>query len=214
MPPISTIGGFILIDQYSQLATAQQDSINLFVEQLLKWNKAYNLTAITERDAIFIKHIDDSLVISPFLQGARIIDVGTGAGLPGIPLAIANPDKQFVLIDSNGKKIRFIKQIIHLLQLRNVTALHSRVEELEHHELFSSILTRAFASIYDMLTASKHLLAPDGVFLAMKGQVDAAELAYLPEGFYVAATQPLTVTKLDAERNLVVIKCRERLKHD
>ena len=203
-----------MVDQYSQLATAQQDSIDLFVEQLLKWNKAYNLTAITERDAIFIKHIDDSLIINPFLQGQHIVDVGTGAGLPGIPLAIANPDKQFVLIDSNGKKIRFIKQIIHLLQLKNVTALHSRVEGLEHHELFSSILTRAFASIYDMLMSTKHLLGPDGVFLAMKGQVDAAELAHLPERFYVAATQPLAVTKLDAERNLVVIKCREHLKHD
>jgi 16S rRNA (guanine527-N7)-methyltransferase len=176
-----------------------------FVEQLLKWNKAYNLTAITEQAAVLTKHIDDSLAINPYLHGDRILDVGTGAGFPGIPLAISNPDKQFILLDSNGKKIRFIKQMIQVLSLPNVIAQQVRVEEWQDEDGFSTIVTRAFAAICDMLSGTQHLLAKDGIFLAMKGHVTDEELAKIPAEFLVSAIYPIQVPQLDAERNIVLI---------
>jgi 16S rRNA (guanine527-N7)-methyltransferase len=172
----------------------------------VKWNKAYNLTAITDPQEMLSKHIDDSLVVNPFLQGSQIIDVGTGAGLPGIPLAIVNPDKLFTLLDSNGKKIRFIQQAITILKLTNVTAVHARVEDFKSETRFDSVLSRAFASIYDMLTLTQHLINDNGVFLAMKGTVPTDELNQLPAGFKVENIQPLCVPGLKAERCLVVIK--------
>ncbi len=190
---------------FLQLPILQQALLMTFVEQLLKWNKAYNLTAITEQAAVLTKHIDDSLAINPYLHGDRILDVGTGAGFPGIPLAISNPDKQFILLDSNGKKIRFIKQMIQVLSLPNVIAQQVRVEEWQDEDGFSTIVTRAFAAICDMLSGTQHLLAKDGIFLAMKGHVTDEELAKIPAEFLVSAIYPIQVPQLDAERNIVLI---------
>lgn len=180
--------------------------IQHYIALLLKWNKAYNLTAITAPDEIASKHIADSLIISPFLKGNEIIDIGTGAGLPGIPLAIVNPDKHFTLLDSNGKKIRFLKHVKQQLGLNNVSPVHSRVENFQAEQCFSSVLSRAFASICDMLRGSEHLVCADGRFLAMKGAKPTEELQQLPAGFALEHIHPLTVTGLNAERCLVEIK--------
>jgi 16S rRNA (guanine527-N7)-methyltransferase len=189
------------------LTLEQQSYLENYIALLQKWNKAYNLTAIDTNEAIQTKHIDDSLAIGPFLHGENIIDIGTGAGLPGIPLAIILPDKHFTLLDSNGKKIRFLKQAIQQLGLKNVEAVHSRVEDYQPPEsCFSSVISRAFASIYDMLQLSKHLVCADGRFLAMKGVQPNKELQQLPAGFALECIHNLTVAGLDAERCLVEIK--------
>lgn len=180
--------------------------IRQYIDLLLKWNKAYNLTAITDPDEIASKHIADSLIISPFLNGNKIIDIGTGAGLPGIPLAIVNPDKHFTLLDSNGKKIRFLKHVKQQLGLNNVTPVQARVEQFQPEQCFSSVLSRAFASICDMLRGSEHLACADGRFLAMKGAEPTEELEQLPAGFTLEHIHPLSVTGLRAERCLVEIK--------
>lgn len=183
-----------------------QSQIAQYIELLLKWNKAYNLTAITDPAEISSKHIADSLAISPYLMGECIIDIGTGAGLPGIPLAIMHPDKQFTLLDSNGKKIRFLKQVKQQLDLTNVIPVHSRVENFQPEGCYSSVLSRAFASICDMLRASEHLACADGRFLAMKGTSPKEELQQLPAGFTLEQVHILDVPGLNAERCLVEIK--------
>ena len=136
----------------------QKQQLLQLVGLLHKWNKAYNLTSVREPDAMLVKHILDSLVVSPYLEGRRFIDVGTGPGLPGLPLAILNPDKQFVLLDSLGKRIRFIRQVVHELGLQNVTAVQSRVEAFTDEQGFDGVLSRAFASLTDMLTWCAHLV--------------------------------------------------------
>lgn len=184
----------------------QTKKIQQYIDLLLKWNKVYNLTAITSPEEMSSKHIADSLAISPFLQGNMIIDVGTGAGLPGIPLAIVNPDKQFTLLDSNGKKVRFLKEVKQQLGLHNVTPIHSRVAEFQPEQAFSSVLSRAFASICDMLRGSEHLACAGGRFLAMKGTTPTEELQQLPAGFTLEHIHILDVPGLNAERCLVDIK--------
>ena len=184
--------------------TSQQ--IEQYLQLLLKWNKAYNLTAIRDLDSMRTKHIADSLAVSPYLHGDVILDVGTGAGLPGIPLALTYPEKQFILLDSNGKKVRFLKQAIHELGLKNVQAVHARVEEYQANQPIRSIISRAFASIYDMLSVTAHLANQDTQFLAMKGVVPHEELAQLPEGFKLMAIHELKIPKLDEPRCLVILK--------
>ncbi|WP_198679749.1 16S rRNA (guanine(527)-N(7))-methyltransferase RsmG [Aliidiomarina minuta] len=183
----------------------QQQLVNL-VMLLNKWNKAYNLTSVRDPDAMLVRHIMDSLLVSPFLQGARIADVGTGPGLPGLPLAICNPDKEFVLIDSLGKRITFIRQVIHQLKLNNVTAVQSRVEDYRPDQGFSCVTSRAFASLADMLAWCHHLRSAEGCFLALKGQLDEQELAAIPEAYQIHATHRLLVPELDAERHVVDIR--------
>ena len=180
-----------------------------YVELLDKWNKAYNLTSVREPGQMLIKHIVDSLVVSPHLQATTavnsdFIDVGTGPGLPGIPLAIANPDLNFTLLDSLGKRIRFITQVKHELKLDNVSPLQSRVEA--HKGQYAGVISRAFASMTDMVNWSHHLLADNGRFFALKGQLDQEEIEALPEFVKVDRIEPLTVPELDAERHLVLIE--------
>ena len=149
-----------------------QDQISQYIEfigLLQKWNKTYNLTAIRDPKEMVIKHLLDSLSIAPFINGDHILDVGTGAGLPGIPLAIANPAKHFTLLDGNSKKIRFVRQAVIELGLTNVTAIHSRIEQLPKEGQYSSITTRAFASLSDMLIIDTGLFQKNGQLLAMKG---------------------------------------------
>lgn len=185
-------------------ATAQQKQQLLdFVGMLHKWNKAYNLTAIRDPEQMLIKHIMDSLAVSEHLQGQRFIDVGTGPGLPGIPLAILNPDKEFVLLDSLGKRIRFQKQVQFDLGINNISSVESRVEAYQPEQKFDGVLSRAFASIQDMLHWCEHLPKDSGCFYALKGQLSKEEMKNLPNGFEVTDVIELAIPKLDEQRHLL-----------
>lgn len=189
-----------LISKTSLTVTEQQR------EQLDKWNKAYNLTSVRDPMEMLVKHILDSLVVSPHLVGERFIDVGSGPGLPGIPLAIMHPDKEFVLIDSLGKRIRFLKQVIHDLKINNVLPVQSRVEEFDPESGFDGVLSRAFASMTDMVNWCQHLPKPNaGVFLALKGVRPDDEITLLPEWCSVTDIKALQVPELEGERHLVIL---------
>ncbi|SHI23743.1 16S rRNA (guanine(527)-N(7))-methyltransferase RsmG [Ferrimonas marina] len=195
-----------LIAQTSlEISPAQQKQLVELVELLDKWNKAYNLTSVRDPNEMLVRHILDSIVVGPHLAGQRFIDVGTGPGLPGLPLAICNPDKEFVLLDSLGKRIRFIRTVIHKLGLTNVTAVESRVEAYQPELGFDGVLSRAFASLEDMLSWCHHLPAPHGRFYALKGQLDPAELAAIPAGFAVQESHALQVPQLEGQRHLVIV---------
>lgn len=189
-----------------KLSLENQQKLLVYLEQLKKWNKTYNLTAITDPKKMLSHHIMDSVVVSPFILAERIADVGTGAGLPGIPLAILHPEKQFLLVDSNGKKVRFMRQVAHLLGLKNVVAKHSRVELLQ--EKVDLVISRAFASLQDMISSTAHLLEKDGEFLAMKGKVPQQEMDKLGDNVEVINTREIEVPGLIAERCLVRIKLK------
>jgi 16S rRNA (guanine527-N7)-methyltransferase len=172
----------------------------------VKWNKAYNLTSVRDPSQMLVKHILDSIVVSPYLQGNSFIDVGTGPGLPGLPLAILNPDKQFVLLDSLGKRLRFIRQAILSLGLKNVEIIQSRVEEYQPEVGFDCVLSRAFASLEDMLSWCYHLPNEGGYFLALKGQYPESEITNLDSKFEFIESITLQVPQLDGERCLVKVK--------
>lgn len=176
-----------------------------YVEMLNKWNKAYNLTSVRDPNEMLIKHIMDSLVVSPYLQGNSFIDVGTGPGLPGIPLAIINPSKTFDLVDSLGKRVSFLKQAKFELKLDNINPIQSRIEEYTTKQ-FDGVISRAFASLNDMLNWCKHLPNVNGAFYALKSQASEQELLSLPTNFKVLDSIKLDVPDLDAERNLIIIK--------
>jgi 16S rRNA (guanine527-N7)-methyltransferase len=179
---------------------AQINQLVQFIELIAKWNKAYNLTAVRNNQDMARLHILDSLAILPHITGKRVIDIGTGAGLPGIPLAICLPDVEFVLLDSNAKKTRFVQQAILELKLKNVSVLHKRVEDYQPEQGFDIVTTRAFASLPDIVNLTSHLLAANGVLLAMKGQIPADELQQ-----FNATVIPIAVPDVDAERCLVRI---------
>lgn len=183
----------------------QQKQLIGFVEMLAKWNKAYNLTSVRDPEQMLIRHIMDSLTVSPYLEGQRFIDVGTGPGLPGIPLAIMNPDKEFVLLDSLGKRIRFQKQVQFELKINNITSVESRVEAYQPEDKFDGVLSRAFASIQDMLSWCHHLPKENGIYYALKGQLSEQELQQMPAGFSLVDTIVLHVPKLDEQRHLLKI---------
>lgn len=196
-----------LIEQTDlDIPQAHQAQLVSLVQLLNKWNKAYNLTSVRDPREMLVKHIMDSIVVSPHLDGQRFIDVGTGPGLPGLPLAILNPDKEFFLLDSLGKRIRFIKQVIHELGLKNVTPVQSRVEEFEDNQGFDGVISRAFASLDDMLDWCHHLPHSQGKFYALKGLVPQEELDHLKAELALDVIHPLTVPELEGERHLVVIK--------
>ena len=170
---------------------------------LQRWNGAYNLTAVRDSGEMVTRHLLDSLAILPYVQGASLADLGTGPGLPGLVLAIAAPGREMLLVDSNGKKVRFLREAIRELRLEGVRAVQQRVEEVEGS--YACITARAFATLADMLGWGGHLLAPDGIWLAMKGHLADDELAGVPAGFEVRARHVLTVPGLDATRQLLVI---------
>lgn len=198
-----------LINQLKQtdltLDETQIDQLIHYILLLNKWNKTYNLTAIRDPKEMIIKHIIDSLVISPHLTGQLFIDVGTGAGLPGIPLAIANKNLTFTLLDSLGKRIRFLKQVIMELGLKNVTLIQSRVEDFNEAQ-FDGVISRAFASLADMLNWCKHLQNEKGLFYALKGDIKSEEITQIPSQFKVKEQIILTIPNLDAKRFLFVLE--------
>ena len=173
-----------------------------FLNGLAKWNKAYNLTSVRDPQQMLIRHIFDSMVVSRYLPNGRFIDVGTGPGLPAIPLSILMPESHFTMLDSLGKRVRFQKQMSHELGLANVASVQSRVEQYLPEQPFDGILSRAFASINDMLNWCQHL---GSTFYAMKGQLPEEELATLPDGFEVGQVFSLSVPQLDEARHLIVI---------
>lgn len=187
-----------------RLSLTQQQQLLDFVRLLDKWNKAYNLTSVRDPEEMLVKHILDSLVVSPHLNGSHFIDVGTGPGLPGIPLAIANPDKQFVLLDSLGKRITFIKNAVRELDLTNVTPVLSRVEAYQEAQ-FDGVLSRAFASLNDMVNWCYHLPNGEGKFYALKGIYTEQEVQEIEKAVKLEQVIPLSVPELVGERHLVVL---------
>lgn len=185
------------------LPEGAMDKLLAYLALLVKWNGAYNLTAIREPEQMVIKHLLDSLSIVPHVQGRSLIDVGTGAGLPGLVLAIVKPELDVTLLDSNGKKVRFLRQVIADLTISNANAVQTRVEEFDCQ--FDLVSSRAFATLADMVNGSQQLLTDNGEFLAMKGVYPTEEIAALPEGFSVRDVVSLTVPFLDEERHLVRI---------
>ena len=189
-----------------KISDEQASKLIQLVELLVKWNKAYNLTSVRDPAQMLVKHIMDSIVVSPHLEGNSFIDVGTGPGLPGLPLAILNPDRHFVLLDSLGKRLRFIRQAILSLGLKNVEIVQSRVEEYKPEIGFDCVLSRAFASLEDMLSWCHHLPNENGHFLALKGQYPESEIIDLDSKFKFIESVTLQVPQLDGERCLVKVK--------
>lgn len=188
------------------LTDQQKAQLVKLVELLHKWNKAYNLTSVRDPQEMLVKHILDSLVVSPFLKGERFIDVGTGPGLPGLPLAIINPTKKFYLLDSLGKRISFIRNAIRELGLTNVEPILSRVEDYQPEQKFDGVLSRAFASLQDMTDWCQHLPNENGIFYALKGQYQEDEVKMLNDGFQIIDVIKLTVPELVGERHLICVK--------
>ncbi|MFU2080739.1 Ribosomal RNA small subunit methyltransferase G [uncultured Avibacterium sp.] len=196
---------FLLKSTALSVSDQQKDQLVKLVALLDKWNKAYNLTSVRDPQEMLVKHIMDSLVVSPYLQGDRFIDVGTGPGLPGLPLAIINPDKTFVLLDSLGKRISFIRNALRELGITNVIPVLSRVEDYQPEVLFDGVLSRAFASLKDMTDWCQHLVDENGTFYALKGQYHQDEVEQLSADFVIKNVINLTVPELIGERNLVLL---------
>jgi 16S rRNA (guanine527-N7)-methyltransferase len=173
------------------------------VDELESGNALFNLTAIRDRLGMLRKHVLDSLSLQPYLRGARIADIGTGAGFPGLPLAIVNPRRRFTLVEATGKKARFVEQTIQRLRVGNVRVEHVRAENYRPFELFDTVVARALSSLADFAAYAGHLCAPDGRLLAMKGKRPDEEISALPKPFRVLAVHRIKVPGLDDERHLV-----------
>lgn len=203
-----------LCDAAAQMSVAlspeQQDKLLEYLELFARWNAAYNLSAIRDPQQMLERHIIDSLSVVNLCGDGAIIDVGSGGGLPGIPLAIVHPDRPVTLLDSNGKKTRFLFQVASTLPLPNVQVVNERVEEFQPAQKFACVVSRAFASIVDMVNGSEHLLAPGGKFYAMKGKLPEDELSALPKGIKVERVHPLSVPGCDADRHLIVLARDEK----
>jgi 16S rRNA (guanine527-N7)-methyltransferase len=174
-----------------------------YLQELEKWNAAYNLTAIRDPREMVTRHLLDSLVMVPHVRGP-LLDVGSGAGLPGIPLAIARPELAVTVLDSNGKKARFLRHAVRALKLPNVAVVESRVEDYRPQAPFAALTSRAFASLGDFFKLTGHLLAADGQWLAMKGKLDDSETHDLPAGVGIVDIKPLKVPGLAEARHLVI----------
>ncbi|MCX8115572.1 MAG: 16S rRNA (guanine(527)-N(7))-methyltransferase RsmG [Burkholderiaceae bacterium] len=194
------------------LGREQAEQLAHFAALLLKWNAVHNLTAIDRPDDVVPLHLLDSLSILPEIdsladaRALRVLDVGAGGGLPGVPLAIVRPQWRFHLIDKVQKKAAFLRQVRAELHLANVEVVHARVEAWQPAERFDAIVARAFASLADLVASTRHLLAPGGVWLAMKGAVPHEEVAALPKDARVRRTVKLRVPLLDAQRHLIILE--------
>jgi len=184
------------------------ETLLAYHQLLIKWNKAYNLTAVRDPQEMVHRHLLDSLTIAPYLDGERFIDVGAGAGLPGIIMAIIFPERSFDLLDSNGKKTRFLFQVKTELQLDNVTIHHCRVEE-HGGQFYDGVLSRAFATLADMVQGSQQLLDGEGRFYAMKGvypEDELEQLSQLEKNYKVEACHTLSVPNDEGQRHLIVLQ--------
>lgn len=182
-----------------------------FVSELERWNQSYNLTSIRLAKDMVTRHLLDSLTLAPFIGSESVLDIGTGAGLPGVPLAVALPEARFVMVDSNGKKVRFVRHAIRTLRLGNAQALQSRAEELDlaacnAESGFDVVVARALASLSTLGQWCRNALATNGRLLAMKGPQAQSEMDQTPDGFKVVAVHPLSVPGLAAERQLIELE--------
>ena len=188
----------------------QGEQLLAYLDELRRWSGSYNLVAKGELPQLLHKHLLDSLVILPFVQGPGLLDVGTGAGFPGLPLAIANPGLEVTLLDSAGKKIRFLNHVVRSLGLKNVTTVAERVENFSPAAGFSTIVSRAFATVPEFLRSVRHLVKPGTRLLAMKGRHPGAELDGLPDTIRLESVTPLVVPGLAAERHLVMMSAQSQ----
>jgi 16S rRNA (guanine527-N7)-methyltransferase len=188
-----------------ELTEHDASRLQQLLDELERWNRTYNLTAITKREEMVTHHLLDSLAIQADLYGTTVADVGTGAGFPGLPLAVLNPERRFTLIDSAGKKIRFVSHAAHALGLTNVEGLHARVESLKPEKPFDTIVTRAFAPLPEMLEKVEPLCGPQSHVLAMKGKWPREEVAAIPPGWRVASSRDLLIPGLKEARCAIVL---------
>ncbi len=196
-----------------ELDQSQVKLLLAYLQLLEKWNQHYNLTAIKNPEEMISKHVLDSLSIEPYLEGRRILDVGSGAGLPGIPLAVAHPGCEFVLLDSNAKKTRFLFQASVELGLSNISVVCERVEVYRPSHLFDTIVTRAFTKLVDFVNQAEHLCKSGGCLLAMKGKFPQDELKALPVDFGIVKAHSLSVPEINAQRHLVKLRPRRAGDH-
>ena len=185
------------------LDAARAESLLRLIDELELGNAQFNLTAIRDRPGMLRKHVLDSLTLQPHLRGTRVADVGTGAGFPGMALAIADPQRRFTLIEATGKKARFVAQTAERIGCSNVQVVHSRAESYRPFELFDTVVARALSSLADFVAYAGHLCAPGGRLLAMKGKRPDGEISALPKAFRVLAVHRLSVPGLTDERHLV-----------
>ena len=195
------------------LTENQIEKLLLYIREFEKWNKAYNLSAVRDIRQMVIRHLLDSLSVVPFLQATgyctlNLMDIGTGGGLPGIPLAILYPEKFFTLLDSNGKKTRFLFHIKTLLKLNNVTIENCRVEEFKPDQKADAVISRAFASLQDMVEGCTHLLKQDGIFIAMKGIYPKDELEPIAHKITLIESIKLQVAETEGERHLLILQTK------
>ena len=188
------------------LGPGVKDALLRYLNLLVRWNRSFNLTGTRDPAEIVRRHLLDSLSIAPFLRGARVLDAGTGAGLPGVVLAIARPRLGFTLLDSSGKKTRFCLQAVAELELQNVQVVCARLEAYVPEAPFSCVVSRAFESAPDLVARCRHLLAPGGVVLSMKGAYPKADLEALEAAGLAARALPLSVPELDAARHLLLVE--------
>ncbi len=190
-----------------KITSEDSDRLLQYLGLMQKWNRTHNLTALPSIDEMIIKHLLDSLSIESFLPSGSVLDIGSGAGLPGIPLAVVRPNQQFTLVDASFKRVAFLLEVKRRLKLTNIDVIHARVEHLPS-QAFDAITSRAFSSLPEMLDVTKHLLSIKGLWFAMKGQNPVSELSGLKGEFLVEAVDVLDVPGLDAERHLVRISKR------
>ena len=188
------------------LDSEQQEKLLAYLALLDKWNSAYNLSGIRDKAQMVPYHLLDSVALVPHITGNTILDVGTGAGLPGIVLAICFPGKHFLLLDSNGKKTRFLFQVKTELGLDNVSVFHARAENFQSPEQIDIVLCRAFAGLDKFVRQCAPLVSQSGTLLAMKGQYPAAEIAALPDDFTVTAVTEMTIPGIEGSRHLIEIR--------
>ena len=189
-------------------ATASRDALADYLALLMKWNRAFNLTAVRDPEEMVTRHLLDSLAVLPHVGPGPVCDVGTGPGLPGMTLAIVDRERPVTLLDSNIKKTRFCRQAATELGLGNIDVVHARVEDYRPEQGFATVISRAFASLADFVETSRHLVAAGGVMLAMKGAYPETELAELPSDVELAASHRLRVPGLDAQRHLLELRPR------
>lgn len=187
------------------LSPGQVEALLRLVDELADWNTRFNLTAIKDPAEVVDKHLLDSLAALPYLKGLAVADIGTGAGFPGLPLAIADPDRRFTLVESTGKKANFVRHAATVLGLPNVEVVQARAESYRPTRPFDSVITRALGPLAGFVRVAGHLAGRGGRLLAMKGKVPEAEIEALPAGWKVIAVHPVAVPGLDAERCLVEI---------